>query len=90
MLLEGSLDDIMVKFSPKIYPKCVTMIIKGKPLLYAQIQMALYGVLHSVPLLYINLVKELEAYGFQINPYNPCVANKAINKKRHWCGMLMN
>ena len=82
MLLEVFLDDIMVKLSPKIYPKCGTMISKGKPLLYAHIQKALYGVLQSVLLLYIKLLKELEAHGFQINSYNPCVANKPINKNK--------
>ena len=28
------------------------------------------------------MVKDLERYGFQINPYNPCVANKMINCKQ--------
>ena len=32
---------------------------------------------------YRNLVKDLEAYGFQINPCNPCVSNKMINDKHN-------
>ena len=40
------------------------------------------GLLHSALLLYRNLVKDLETYGFQINPYDQCVANKMINYKQ--------
>ena len=31
---------------------------------------------------YKNLVGDLETYGFRINPYDPCVANKMIGGKR--------
>ena len=30
----------------------------------------------------MKLVKYLEAYGFQINPYIPCVKNKLIKNKQ--------
>ena len=41
------------------------------------------SLLLSIALLfYRNLVKDIETYGFQINPYDPCVANKMINKKQ--------
>ena len=33
-------------------------------------------------LLYNKLVEYIEAYGFNINPYDPCVANKIINGKK--------
>ena len=55
---------------------------KGKPLLYTQIQKALYGLLRSALLFYRNMVKDIEGYGFQIKPYDPCVANKMINCKQ--------
>ena len=58
------------------------MISKEKPLLYVQIQKALYGLLHSVLLLYMKLLKDIEAYGFHINPYIPCVANNIIKEKQ--------
>ena len=35
-----------------------------------------YGLLRAAILFYRKLRKELEAYGFEINPYDPCVANK--------------
>ena len=31
---------------------------------------------------YENLVGDLEAYGFKINPYDPCVANNMIGGKQ--------
>jgi hypothetical protein len=31
---------------------------------------------------YKKLVKDLENYGFETNPYDPCVANKMINGKQ--------
>ncbi len=33
----------------------------------------------SVLLFYKKLVGELRSMGFEINPYNPCVANKMVN-----------
>ena len=81
MLLEGSLSEMMAKVSPKIYQKYVVMSIKLKPLLYVQIQKALCGLLWSALIFYRNMVKYLEAYGFQINPYNPCASKNMINHK---------
>ena len=57
------------------------MISKGEPLLYVQIQKALYGLLRIALLLYRKLVKYLEACGLQTNSYNPFLANKMINDK---------
>ena len=31
---------------------------------------------------YKKLVGDLEAYGFRINPYKPCVANKMVGGKQ--------
>ena len=72
----------MVKVAPKIYQNDVIMHSKGKPILYVQIKKALNVILCRELLFYRKLVKDLEEYGLQINPYNPCVAKKMINKKR--------
>ena len=71
-----------MKLAPKIYRKYVIMISKEKPLLYVQIQKALYGLLQSVIMFYRKLVKDLEAYGLQIRPYGPCMVNRMINNKQ--------
>ena len=55
---------------------------KGKPILYTQVKKVLYVLLHSVILFYRKLMKELDSYGFNINPYDSCVANNMINDKQ--------
>jgi hypothetical protein len=49
---------------------------KGTKILYVKLQKALYGLMRASLLFYWKLRKELEAYGFEINPYDPCVPNK--------------
>ena len=42
----------------------------------------MYGLLHNMIMFYRKLVKKLEAYGYEINPYGPCVAENIINDKQ--------
>ena len=44
-----------------------------------KIKKALYGLLKAALLFYEKLSSDLIADGFEINPYDPCVANKMIN-----------
>jgi hypothetical protein len=53
----------------------VTVDRKGTPILYVKLQKALCGLMRAGLLFYSKLRKELKAYGFTINPYDPCVAN---------------
>jgi Reverse transcriptase (RNA-dependent DNA polymerase) len=46
--------------------------------LYVHITKALYGLMVSAMLFYKKLAADLIKYGFIINPYDPCVANKSI------------
>ncbi len=48
---------------------------KGMKLLYVKLQKALYRLMRASLLFYRKLRKEFEAYGLQVNPYDPCVAN---------------
>ena len=48
-------------------------------MLYVKLLKALYGMLRSALLFYKKLASELVEMGFEINPYDPCVANKTIN-----------
>ncbi len=43
-----------------------------------KLQKALYGLMRVSLLFYRKLRKELEEYGFVVNPYDPCVANKDV------------
>ena len=79
MLLRGKLAELLVKVDPKLYRKYVITLRKGILMLYVKLSKALYGMLRSALLFYKKLASELIKMGFEINPYNPCVANKMIN-----------
>ena len=79
MKLTGKLAELMVKTAPNIYRKYVIEDSSGKPILYVQLQKALYGMLKSALLFYRKLVSDLTSLGFTLNPYDPCVANKIVN-----------
>ena len=78
MALRGELCELMVRTDPKLYRKYVTTTKNGTPLLYVQLTKALYGLMRSALLFYRKLRKELEDYGFEFNPYDPCVCNKMV------------
>ena len=84
MVLRGELADMMVQIAPQIYRKYVTVDRKGTPILYVKLQKALYGLMRASLLFYRKLRRELEDYGFEINPYDPCVANRVTE-----CGKQM-
>ena len=72
---------MMVVADPALYRQFVSYD-TGNPVLYVRLQKALYGCLKSALLFYKKLVGDLEAYGFRINPYDLCVANKMIGGKQ--------
>ena len=82
MHLDGILAELMVQVAPSLYCKYVTSNAKGKPILYVQLEKAVYGMMKSALLFYRKLVADLKSLGYEINPYNPCFANKNINGKQ--------
>ena len=78
MKMNGSLAELMVKTDPKINRKYVT-IKKGRQVLYLHLQKAIYGMMKCALLFYRKLMKELKEMSFEINPYDPCVANKVVD-----------
>ena len=79
MLLQGKLAEMMVKIDPELYRKYIIMSPRGQPMLYVKLNKALYGSLRSALLFYKKLVSELIGMGFELNKYDPCVANRMIN-----------
>ena len=75
MVLKGDLADMMVQIAPETYRKYITTDRKGARILYVKLQKVLYGLMQASLLFYRKLRKELEAYGFVVNPYDPGVAN---------------
>ena len=82
MRLRGKLAELMVMTAPEIYKKYVVYDSKRRPILYLKLVKALYGCLRSALLFYLKLMGDLLEYGFEINPYDPCVANKLVNGKQ--------
>ncbi len=78
MKMVGTLAELMVKTKPKMYRQYVVLE-KGRSVLYLRLQKALYGMMKSALLFYRKLVLELKKMGFEINPYDPCIANKMVN-----------
>jgi AAA ATPase containing von Willebrand factor type A (vWA) domain len=56
---------------------------RGKAILYVRLKKALYGCVRSALLWYELYSSTLKDLGFEINPYDQCVANKMING--HMC-----
>ncbi len=75
VVLKGELKEMMVQIAPQVYRKYVTVDKKGTPTLYVKLQKALYRLMRASLFFYRKLHRELEDYGFVVNPYNPCVAN---------------
>ena len=78
---EGEIAEMLVKLDPKMYRKYVKNE-NGKSVLYVELLKALYGTLKAALLFWKLLSKKLVQWGFVINPYDWCVANKMINGKQ--------
>ena len=79
--LEGALAELLVKVDPPRYQKFVTKE-RAKPALYVLLKKALYGTLQAALRLWKKITAKLTSMGFHINPYDSCVANKAINNNQ--------
>ena len=74
--LQGPVVDILCETKPE-YKKFVVLE-NGKKTLYMQLMKALYGCIKSALLWYELFTGELRKMGFELNPYNKCVANSAL------------
>ena len=78
MLLRGKLAEMMVRIDPSLYREYTTYSDKGIPMLYVRLNKALYGMLQAALLFYKELRGWLEDLGFEVNPYDPCMANTIV------------
>ena len=69
----------MVATAPEIYKKYVSLNRKGELVIYGEALSALYGIMKAALLFYIKFVKNLKNIGFELNPYDPCVANNIVD-----------
>ena len=82
MIMEGMIAEHVAKLELAIYRKYIWHDKKGKPMLYMKLEKALYGMLQAALLFWQLLSSILVSWGFMINPYNQCMANKQINCKQ--------
>jgi hypothetical protein len=78
---EGEIAEMLVRMDPKLYRKYVKDE-NGKTVLYVELLKALYGTLRAALLFWKLLSSKLVSWGFIINPYDWCVANKMIDGKQ--------
>jgi Reverse transcriptase (RNA-dependent DNA polymerase) len=82
VVYEGDMVDYMVASNPDKYGAFVHITSSGKKLLYVELLKALYGCIKSALLWYKLLASTLIDLGFELNPYDLCVANKMIDGKQ--------
>lgn len=82
---EGRMAELLSMIDPKLYRKHI-IIEKGKPVLYAELCKALYGMLQAARMFWKQISGDLVGLGYEINPYDWCVCNKIINGKQHTVG----
>ena len=63
MTLQEKLEELVVKFDPKLYRKLVSPDSKGRMILYVEMQKALYRILKCTLLFYLKMVGDLTRSG---------------------------
>mmetsp|Transcript_7772 Transcript_7772/g.11115 ORF Transcript_7772/g.11115 Transcript_7772/m.11115 type:complete len:99 (+) Transcript_7772:341-637(+) len=77
MQLRDEFVDIMCEVNPTC--KQHVQLVKGQKVLYLQVFQAIYGCIKSILFWYELFSSTLQKMGFEINPYDQCMANKIIN-----------
>jgi hypothetical protein len=82
MKITGPLVEMLVELDPE---KCKNFVrLEGNiPILYVHVMKALYAMLQFALLFYRKLIEELASIYFEINPFDPCVANRLVHGKQH-------
>ena len=78
----GYLVDVLLEIDEDYYKDYVWEDRKGEKHLITQCQNAIYGTMLASLLFYKKFVKVLAKNGFELNPYDPCVANRMVNGKQ--------
>ena len=81
MKIRGPLVDMLLELAPEVYEDYVVQEGNNR-VLYMKTLKALYGMLQSSLLYYKKFRKDIESIGFNVNPYDPCVANRMVNNKQ--------
>jgi len=79
--LVGTMAELLIKIDPAKYGPYATHE-QGRTVLYVCLKKALYGTLQAVLLFWKLLSTKLQEWGYTINPYDWCIANKMIAGKQ--------
>ena len=78
MHIDGAMAELLMEIDYDMYhPHMVKE--KGKPVIYVELLKALYGTLRAARLFWETLSGKLQEWGFTLNPYDSCVANKDVD-----------
>lgn len=82
---EGRMAELLAMIEPQLYRQYV-VVEKGKPVLYAELKQALYGMLQASLKFWEQILEDLIGLGFEVNPYDWCVANQVNGGKQETIG----
>ena len=80
--LEGAMAELLAKIDPELYNSCMVTTKRGRKIIYAKAEKAIYGTLKAALLFWVKISGKLEEWGFDRNPYDMCTMNKIINGKQ--------
>ena len=78
MRIDGAMAELLMEIDHDMYQPHMVME-KGKPVIYVELLKALYGTLRAAPLFWEALSGKLQEWGFRLNAYDSCVANKYVD-----------
>ena len=83
--LTGEMARLLAEIDPDTYDEYMCRE-RGDDVIYAKLLKALYGTLRAARMFYDLLSSKFQEWGFEQNPYDPCVANKIIDG--HQCTIV--
>lgn len=83
--LEGRMAELLAIIDPKLYRQHIIME-NGRPVLYAELRKALYGMLQSALRFWQQITSDLTKLAYVVNEYDWCVMNKVIDGEQHTVG----
>ena len=78
MRIEDAMAELLMEIDYDMYHPHMVME-KGKPVIYVELLKALYGTSRAARLFWETLSGKLQEWGFTLNAYDSCVANKHVD-----------
>jgi hypothetical protein len=82
MRIRGHMVDVLVKVAPRVYGPYASTDNQGRKQLLVECLNAIYGAMVASLLYYCKFTRSLKNQGYLMNPYDPCVWKKMVEKKQ--------